>query len=224
MLVFMSPSWERKPAEKRDEGEAQAGVRVSSHGPAHDQMKERYLFWHHTGGGRAAPESAVGVSGIEEECRWGGLDTYLHVYQLAQVQNPELWGVLLCGVMIKEFNVGQSASWQAVSHLSLDPPKDATKGPPVEFVFKRNGGALQEPKLRVWSGKRNMSVYLWFGALKMLCVNRLSFRVTLQQEKYKKIPYLKWSVDNKAPRAAQDTSTVLFRSHSLSFWYSEFAP
>lgn len=118
MLVFMSPSWERKPAEKRDEGEAQAGVRVSSHGPAHDQMKERYLFWHHTGGGRAAPESAVGVSGIEEECRWG-LDTYLHVYQLAQVQKPEFGGVLLCGVMIKEFNVGQSASWQAVSHFRV---------------------------------------------------------------------------------------------------------
>lgn len=81
------------------------------------KMKERYLFWHHTGGGRAAPESAVVVSGIEEECRWG-LDTYLHVYQLAQVQKPEL-GVLLCGVMIKEFNVGQSASWQAVSHFRV---------------------------------------------------------------------------------------------------------
>lgn len=85
MLVFLSLSWERKPAESGDEGEAQPGVRVSSHGPAHDQMKERYLFWHHNRRGRAAAEHTVGVNRIERECRWGGLDTYLHVYQLTQV-------------------------------------------------------------------------------------------------------------------------------------------
>lgn len=73
MLVFMSPSWERKPAEKRDEGEAQAGVESLFPWTPHDQMKESYLFWHHNRRGRAAPEWAVGVNGIEKECRWGGL-------------------------------------------------------------------------------------------------------------------------------------------------------
>lgn len=112
MLVFLSPSWERKPAEKRDEGgEAQAGVRLSSHGPAHDQMKEWYLLWHLNGKGRAAAECSVGVNGIEQESRWSGQDTYLHVNQSTQVRSPEHEGVLLCGVMIKEFNASQKVSW-----------------------------------------------------------------------------------------------------------------
>lgn len=69
MLVFLSPSWDRKPSWGGLEGEAQAGVRATSHEAAHDQMKKWYLFWHHKGKGRASAQRNVRVNGTEQECR-----------------------------------------------------------------------------------------------------------------------------------------------------------
>lgn len=128
MLVFLSLSWERKPVRKEgDEGEAQAGVRVPCHGPAHDQIKEWYLFWHHNGRDRYAAECAVGVKRIEQECKWEGPNTYLHVHQLTEVWKPELQEVLLCGVTIKEFSVNQKTSWQQLCHTSASGSSQACR-------------------------------------------------------------------------------------------------
>lgn len=52
-----------------DKREASAEVAASLHGAAHDQMKERRLFWHHIGSGGASAEGPALVSRLVQEFR-----------------------------------------------------------------------------------------------------------------------------------------------------------
>lgn len=52
-----------------DKREASAEVTASLHGAAHDQMKERSLFWHHIGSGAASAEGPALVSRLVQEFR-----------------------------------------------------------------------------------------------------------------------------------------------------------
>lgn len=90
-----------------DKREASAEVAASLHGAAHDQMKERRLFWHHIGSGGASAEGPALVSRLVQEFRCWGPDTYFRVCRLSVTA----WLWTSGAVTTKECYVGGSADW-----------------------------------------------------------------------------------------------------------------